>query len=186
MGAEVGGQTPIAIVCTTANIRAESVPRPASRRGKPHMLVIWGEDPGLDMARDRTLLRQHEALFDSTDIGRHRTETIPDLKQRICDTIADPQGWRATLQRLLPTRRQAIALGLVVGLSLWPGVQQRLLAGRLLAQTIYHQLTLQLPQDEPPVNSAIAAAEHSQSYRSAVSGQPSGRPGATGSHGDWH
>lgn len=57
MGAEVGGQTPIAIVRTTANIRAESVPRPASRRGKPHMLVIWGEDPGLDMARDRTLLR---------------------------------------------------------------------------------------------------------------------------------
>jgi hypothetical protein len=291
LDAEVGA--PIAIVRTAANIRAESAPRPTNRRGKPRMLVIWGEDSDLDMARERSLLRQHEALFDRIDLRRHPTESIPDLKQRICDTIADPQGWdvlfffghsneaalvgghiavapgatltlkelshplqtaqarglqfalfnscsgltiaqtlielglnqvvimrepihnrvaqtlltyfldalsqgldvqvalaqtceqlktealfhapaaylipslfcypetplfhlepqgwRATLQRLLPTRRQAIALGLVVGLSLWPGAQQRLLAGRLLAQAIYRQLTLQIPQDEPPV-----------------------------------
>ena len=291
LGAEVG--TPIAILRTTANIRAASVPRPPSRRGKPRMLVIWGEDPELDMGPEIGLLRQHEPLFDRTDLRRQPTETIPELKQRICDTIADPQGWdmlfffghsneaalvgghiavapgatltlkelshplqtaqakglqfalfnscsgltiaqtlielglnqvvimrepihnqvaqtlltyfldalaqgldvqvaltqtcqrlktealfhapaaylipslfcypeaplfhlepqgwRATLQRLLPTRRQAIALGLVIGLSLWPGAQQRLLAGRLLAQAIYRQLTLQIPQDDPPV-----------------------------------
>lgn len=91
LGAEV--DTPIAILRTTANIRAASVPRPASRRGKPRMLVIWGEDPKLDMGPEITLLRQHEALFDRTDLRRQPTETIPEVKQRICDTIADPQGW---------------------------------------------------------------------------------------------
>ncbi len=78
----------------------------------------------------------------------------PALAAALTDALG--QAGRIPPEALTGTN---FALGLVVGLSLWPGIQQRLLAGRLLAQTIYHQLTLQLPQDEPPVTLVAVDSE---------------------------
>lgn len=62
-----------------------------------------------------------------------------------------PTGWRQALRQWLPGRRQAIALAAVVGLSVMPGLQETLLAGRLLGQAMYRNLTGQLPAAPPEV-----------------------------------
>jgi hypothetical protein len=63
----------------------------------------------------------------------------------------EPRSWRHTLRRWLPGRRQAAALAAVAVLSVVPTVRESLLAGRLLAQAMYRNLTGQLPPEEPPV-----------------------------------
>lgn len=50
-------------------------------------------------------------------------------------------GWRAWLRQLRPTRRQAVALAGVVGLSLLLPVQSRLLEQRLWSQAVYRRLS---------------------------------------------
>ena len=61
-------------------------------------------------------------------------------------------GWRASVQRWLPNRREAIALGFSILLGFIPPVQQFLLQGRVLVQGIYRDLTSQIPSEaRPPV-----------------------------------
>jgi hypothetical protein len=52
-------------------------------------------------------------------------------------------GWREWLRQLRPTRRQALALAGVVGLSILLPVQSKLLDQRLWSQAIYRRLTEQ-------------------------------------------
>ncbi|HEY9667040.1 MAG TPA: CHASE2 domain-containing protein, partial [Coleofasciculaceae cyanobacterium] len=63
-----------------------------------------------------------------------------------------PFGLKHKLKRLLPTKREWLALG-ALGLVSWqPTVQQELLEQRVLTQSHYRQLTHQVPQiKEPPV-----------------------------------
>jgi CHASE2 domain-containing sensor protein len=66
-----------------------------------------------------------------------------------------PFGWQSWLRQWLPAtrreaRREAIALGSVLLLSLMVPVQELLLDTRTLVQAVYRNTTKQLPQDQPP------------------------------------
>ncbi|MGH2413505.1 MAG: CHASE2 domain-containing protein, partial [Microcystaceae cyanobacterium] len=64
----------------------------------------------------------------------------------------EPFGFRQWLKQRLPTRREALAVGALVLLSLFPPVQDFLLEGRVLIQAIYRDVTGQIPPAAlPPV-----------------------------------
>ncbi len=61
-------------------------------------------------------------------------------------------GWRVTLKRWVPNRREAMILGFSILLGFIPPVQQFLLQGRVLVQGIYRDITSQIPSEaRPPV-----------------------------------
>ncbi|ELR99799.1 CHASE2 domain-containing protein [Gloeocapsa sp. PCC 73106] len=62
----------------------------------------------------------------------------------------EPSGWRAGCQRLLPTAKQAIALGALGLFSLLPSVQDLCLNGRTLTQAVYRDLTEQVTENTNP------------------------------------
>lgn len=64
-----------------------------------------------------------------------------------------PRGLKVLLQKWRPERREAIALGLMLLLSMWPPLQDFLLEHRLWLQSVYRDLTAQVPSTQtiPPV-----------------------------------
>ncbi|XGV99110.1 MAG: CHASE2 domain-containing protein [Leptolyngbya sp. BL-A-14] len=70
------------------------------------------------------------SLFCHPDAERFRLESI---------------GWRHRLRPWLPTRVEAIALGILLPLSLWSDAQDFLLAQRLWVQAAYRDVTRQVP-----------------------------------------
>ena len=62
-----------------------------------------------------------------------------------------PWGWRKQLKQWLPSRREAIAASALCLLSIMPPVQNYLLDKRTLVQSIYGDVTEQLPTAEAPV-----------------------------------
>ena len=64
----------------------------------------------------------------------------------------EPWGWRQQLSKWLPTPTEAIALSIFAVISLLPPVQNFLLERRVLVQSIYRDVTGQLPSvTTPPV-----------------------------------
>ncbi|WP_413161082.1 CHASE2 domain-containing protein [Capilliphycus salinus ALCB114379] len=63
----------------------------------------------------------------------------------------EPYGWKQKLKRWLPTKTEAIAVGVLCGLSWQLSVQELLLDQRLWVQSVYRQMTLQTPTHSPPV-----------------------------------
>ncbi len=64
----------------------------------------------------------------------------------------EPWGWKQQLRKWLPTRTEAIALSALAVISLLPSVQNFLLEGRVLVQSIYRDVTGQIPAiTTPPV-----------------------------------
>ena len=66
-----------------------------------------------------------------------------------------PVKWKARLQQWMPTKREAIAMGMALLLSSIPGVKDALLEIRVTAQSIYRDLTEQfkvIEQKPPPVH----------------------------------
>ena len=62
----------------------------------------------------------------------------------------EPWGWKQQLGKWLPTRKEAIALSAFAVISLLPSVQSFLLEGRVLVQSIYRDLTGQIPPETTP------------------------------------
>jgi hypothetical protein len=62
-----------------------------------------------------------------------------------------PPSWRRTLRKLLPNRREAVAIALLGSLSLYQPAQFWLLEQRVWVQAIYRNLTGQIGQTEPPL-----------------------------------
>ena len=62
-----------------------------------------------------------------------------------------PWGWRQQLKQWLPSRREAIAASTLCLLSIMPPVQNYLLDKRTLVQSIYRDVTGQLPTAKAPV-----------------------------------
>ena len=62
----------------------------------------------------------------------------------------EPWGWKKQLSRWLPNRIEAIALSALAVISLLPSVQSFLLEGRVLGQSIYRDVTGQIPPETTP------------------------------------
>ena len=81
-----------------------------------------------------------------------------------------PYGVREFFKRLLPTRIEAIALSILTFLSLSLPVQDGLLEKRVLVQTIYRDITQQLPIGAPP--KVLLVAIDDKSIRKAKISNP--------------
>jgi CHASE2 domain-containing sensor protein len=88
---ELGQQ--VQIVRSPPNIRAATGDRQSFRRGKARVLAILGDETGLNFTGERTALDAQKKLLDIHYIGWQPGEDTTALKQRICQTIAAPQGW---------------------------------------------------------------------------------------------
>jgi hypothetical protein len=79
----------IQIVRAPQNINAP----PATKRRKPRILAILGDDTGLDLGGDRTALtrlkRQAEVVF----VSWQAEDTEQTLLDRVTEAIIDPRGW---------------------------------------------------------------------------------------------
>jgi len=88
---EVGQQ--IQIVRSPANIRSATGDRQPFRRGKTRVLAILGDETGLNFDGERRALNAQKDRLDIHYVGWQPGENATDLKQRICQEIADPLGW---------------------------------------------------------------------------------------------
>ncbi|MEQ8753178.1 MAG: CHASE2 domain-containing protein [Coleofasciculus sp. G1-WW12-02] len=62
----------------------------------------------------------------------------------------EPRGWKQQVKGWLPTKLEAIALLVLMFLSLRPGVQDFLLERRVWMQSVYRNITAQTPTDKSP------------------------------------
>ncbi|MGG6242683.1 CHASE2 domain-containing protein [Nodosilinea sp. AN01ver1] len=88
---EFGAQVPM--VRSPATVRSATANRKEFRRGKARVLAILGDDTGLDFAQERHALNAQRRLLDIHYVGWQPGENTAALKTRICEAIADPQGW---------------------------------------------------------------------------------------------
>ncbi|MDA0266772.1 MAG: CHASE2 domain-containing protein [Cyanobacteria bacterium] len=86
-----GGHRRIARVSNLIRAEVPQIPRP--RRGKARVLVVLGNDEGLDFAGDRQALQALKSLVDITFVGWQPGQDTRELKQEICGAIAAPPGW---------------------------------------------------------------------------------------------
>ena len=63
----------------------------------------------------------------------------------------EPWGWRQEFKKWLPNKREAIAASALCLLSIMPAVQNYLLDKRTLVQSVYRDVTGQLPPTKAPV-----------------------------------
>ncbi|MEO1297159.1 MAG: CHASE2 domain-containing protein [Cyanobacteria bacterium J06636_16] len=91
IASEFGGG-PIRIARSPNNIRLAPYVAAPQRR-KTRVLVILGDETGLSFAGDRQALQSLHALVDITFVGWMLGQDTVDLKQSICQAIADPLGW---------------------------------------------------------------------------------------------
>lgn len=83
----------VQIVRSPPTIRSATVHRQGFRQGKARVLAILGDDTGLDFADERRALSAQTSLLEVHYVGWQPGENAAVLKQRICEAIADPQGW---------------------------------------------------------------------------------------------
>ncbi|WP_159786962.1 CHASE2 domain-containing protein [Sodalinema gerasimenkoae] len=63
------------------------------RRGRPRVLAILGDETGLNFKGERLALKAQRRCLDIHYVGWQPGEESRLLKDRICQAIADPQGW---------------------------------------------------------------------------------------------
>ena len=100
------------------------------------------------------LIEATEFLKSKADITYPSADLIPALFCRPNAPLfqLQPYGWRQRLQKMVPRRREMVAVGLL-GLLSWPlPVQDWLLERRVLIQAVYRQVTGRtVSMVEPPV-----------------------------------
>lgn len=89
---EFGLAEPIRIVRAPANIHTDAA-TPHARRGKPRILVILGDNTGLDFQAEQVAVRSLHRLADVHFMGWQVGQSAAELKNQFCRTIADPKGW---------------------------------------------------------------------------------------------
>ncbi|NEP45360.1 MAG: hypothetical protein F6K35_41535, partial [Okeania sp. SIO2H7] len=101
----------------------------------------------------------HTALLTATEFFKSKTNIaypsahlIPTLFRHPQSTLyhIEKTDWKSRLQRLMPTRREAIALSGLAIVSLIPVAQNRLLDQRTLVQAQYRQVTGRMESRTPP------------------------------------
>lgn len=93
---EGGVQNAIRIIRAPKQIRHAPV---SPRAGKPRILVIAGDDTGLELTSDLQSSRQQlKGKAELTSLGwKISSQEVAELKQQLLDALADEQGWDAIL-----------------------------------------------------------------------------------------
>ncbi|NER80927.1 MAG: CHASE2 domain-containing protein [Leptolyngbya sp. SIO1D8] len=91
IGSEFGGAH-IRISRSPNNIRV-APPAAATRHRKTRVLVILGDETGLNFAGDKRALQAIQSLVEITFVGWTPGQDTVALKQEICQEIANPLGW---------------------------------------------------------------------------------------------
>ena len=91
VGREFTATKTIRIVRKPTAIQAATVKRP--RRDRLRVLAILGDDTGLNFEAEEKALRQFSPKAEVKFVGWQPNQPDVDLKQQICDAIADPAGW---------------------------------------------------------------------------------------------
>lgn len=90
IGTEFATGRAIQIIRAPLNIGSETTPH-SKRQGRTRILVILGDDTGLNFQADRLAV---ESLFPDVEfVGWQPGQTSSQVIQQISDAIADPQGW---------------------------------------------------------------------------------------------
>ena len=100
-----------------------------------------------------------QALISATKQLKQQNLTYPSaylIPSLFCHPDAQlyriqPWGWQQQLRQWLPSRREAIAASALCFLSIMPPVQNYLLDKRTLVQSIYRDVTGQLPTTKTPI-----------------------------------
>jgi hypothetical protein len=91
LGSEFGATQPIQIIRTAAALRA--VQAKSLRRDRHRILVILGDETGLNFEAERTALQQLTHHAEITVMGWQPQIQSADLLEQIRSAIADPGGW---------------------------------------------------------------------------------------------
>ncbi len=91
IGTEFGTTNPIRILRTAANLRRDSI-HPI-RRQRARILVILGDDTGLDFQAEKEAVQNLTSLAEVQFTGWRSDDSTADVKTEVCQAIADPQGW---------------------------------------------------------------------------------------------
>ena len=92
INAEFGSTQPFRIARAPVNVRAAVNPT-QQRRSTARILVILGDDTGLDFAAELEAIATLKRLAHITLIGWQPGTNTTELKQTICNTIANSAGW---------------------------------------------------------------------------------------------
>lgn len=95
IGSEFAAVHPLRLVRSAATIRAPANPRLPRRR--PRLLVILGDETGLDFAGDRAAIGALNRLAEVVFVGWQPGCRSGELKTQIANTIADERGWDGLL-----------------------------------------------------------------------------------------
>ncbi|HEY9642153.1 MAG TPA: hypothetical protein V6C57_16825, partial [Coleofasciculaceae cyanobacterium] len=92
IGAEFG-VSGIRWVRTPSNIHQELPTDLRQRQGRPRVLLILGDDTGLNFQADRQAVQSIDRLADVQFVGWQRGQNSLEVKTTIAQAIADEQGW---------------------------------------------------------------------------------------------
>lgn len=95
IGKELGTVTTICIARTPDQIRAQPVK--AARRGRNRVLVILGDDTGLDFKADREAVQGLRAIADIHFVGWQPGQDPTVLLNQVTQAITDSRGWDVLL-----------------------------------------------------------------------------------------
>ncbi|MGP1374900.1 MAG: CHASE2 domain-containing protein [Almyronema sp.] len=95
--AEFAGAGTVRLARSPANIRRPTAKPTSKRRSRPRILVILGDETGLDFAADRTAIASLDRLAEVRFIGWQPQQAIADLKQTIVAALTEPLGWDVLL-----------------------------------------------------------------------------------------
>jgi CHASE2 domain-containing sensor protein len=91
IGSEFGASDSVQIIRTSLALRTEQA-KPI-RRSRDRILVILGDETGLNFEAERAALQQLNHRAEISLIGWQPEIRTPELLQQIRNAIADPQGW---------------------------------------------------------------------------------------------
>ena len=92
IGTEFATGNPVQIVRSSLTIRSSSGASHNHRR-RPRILVVFGDSTGLDFQEDRNAAQSLSKIADITFEGWQPNQSVATLKIRICEAIADDDGW---------------------------------------------------------------------------------------------
>jgi len=94
IGSDFGVESRKIRIVRTAITRAQSITNISCQHTrKARILVILGDEPGLDFASEKRAIDSLKSMLDVTFINHRSNESIAEFKNRIVNAIAQKSGW---------------------------------------------------------------------------------------------